>query len=169
MIIDLVWLGVVARSFYQVQMGHLMRAQVNWTAAIAFYLVFISGIVVLVVWPAIERQSLVHAIAAGALFGLVTYAAYDLTNLATLDGFPVTVAIVDLVWGTVLCSTVSAATYLAGIRWISPLISQGICCERRTAASRRACRKSCSSTERDYAYVAQFPTNPADTCASPSS
>ena len=116
LIIDLIWLGVVARSFYQAQMGHLMRANVNWAAAIIFYLIFVAGIVVLVVWPAIERQSLAHAIVLGAVLGLVTYAAYDLTNLATLEGFPVTVAIVDLVWGAVLCSTVSAVTYLASTK-----------------------------------------------------
>lgn len=115
-VIDMVWLGVVARSFYRVQMGHLMRANVNWAAAIAFYLVFVSGIVVLVVWPAIQRQSPGHALVLGALFGLVTYAAYDLTNLATLEGFPLKVALVDLVWGAVLCATVSVITYLASTR-----------------------------------------------------
>jgi uncharacterized membrane protein len=114
--IDLVWLGVVARPFYQTHLGHLMRANVNWLAAIIFYLVFVIGIVLLVVWPAVERHSLTHALLFGALFGLVTYAAYDLTNLATLDGFPLKVAIVDLVWGMVLCSTVSAVTYLASLR-----------------------------------------------------
>ncbi len=118
LMIDLMWLGVVARSFYQAQMGHLMRANVNWMAAVLFYLVFVSGIVVLVVFPALDRQSLTQAVVLGALFGLVTYAAYDLTNLATLEGFPVTVAIVDLVWGTVLCASVSAVTYLAGLRLI---------------------------------------------------
>lgn len=113
LVIDLIWLGVVARSFYQHQMGHLMRANVNWVAAIAFYLVFVAGIVVLAVWPAVERQSLAQAIVLGALLGLVTYAAYDLTNLATLEGFPLTVVLVDMVWGTVLCASVSAITYLA--------------------------------------------------------
>jgi uncharacterized membrane protein len=92
-------------------MGHLMRSNVNWAAAIAFYLLFVAGIVVLVVSPAIERRSLMAALALGGLFGLVTYAAYDLTNLATLEGFPLRVALVDLVWGTVLCATVSAVTY----------------------------------------------------------
>lgn len=116
LVIDLLWLGVVARSFYQTHMGHLMRAQVNWVAALAFYLIFVAGVVVLVVWPALERHSPGHAVVLGALFGLVTYAAYDLTNLATLRGFPVTVAVVDLVWGTVLCAAVSAVTYLAGAR-----------------------------------------------------
>jgi len=116
LVIDLTWLGVVARSFYQAQMGHLMRANVNWAAAIVFYLVFVCGIVVLAVWPAVERESLAHAVVLGALLGLVTYAAYDLTNLATLEGFPVTVALVDLVWGAVLCATVSGITYLASTR-----------------------------------------------------
>jgi uncharacterized membrane protein len=115
-VIDLVWLGLVARPFYQTQLGHLMRANVNWAAAIVFYLVFVTGIVLLVVWPAVERHSLAHALLFGALLGLVTYAAYDLTNLATLEGFPLKVAVVDLVWGMVLCSTVSAVTYLASLR-----------------------------------------------------
>jgi uncharacterized membrane protein len=116
LVIDLIWLGVVARSFYQEQMGHLMRPNVNWAAAFAFYLVFVLGIVVLSVMPAIDRESLTHAMILGGLLGLVTYAAYDLTNLATLDGFPLKVALVDLVWGTVLCATVSALTYLVSTR-----------------------------------------------------
>ena len=115
-IVDLIWLGVVARGFYQTQMGHLMKAAVNWPAAVVFYLVFLVGLIVLVVWPAVEQQSLTRAITLGALFGLVTYAAYDLTNLATLEGFPLKVAMVDMVWGTVLCATISAVTYLASSR-----------------------------------------------------
>jgi len=118
LVIDMIWLGVVARSFYQGQMGHLMRAHVNWAAAIVFYLLFVAGIVVLAVWPAVERQSLAHALVLGALLGLVTYAAYDLTNLATLEGFPLTVALVDLAWGTVLCAIVSAVTYRVSLRLI---------------------------------------------------
>ena len=115
-IIDLIWLGVVARSFYQAQMGHLMRANVNWAAAIVFYLIFVAGIIVLAVWPAVEKQSLGYAVALGALLGLVTYAAYDLTNLATLEGFPFKVVVVDMIWGTVLCAGVSGITYLASTR-----------------------------------------------------
>jgi len=112
-VMDLLWLGVVARGFYQTHMGHLMKPSVNWAAAAAFYILFLVGLVVLVVLPAVERQSFAHAVALGALFGLVTYAAYDLTNLATLDGFPLKVALVDLVWGTVLCATISSITFLA--------------------------------------------------------
>ena len=87
-------------------------------AAVPFYLLFLVGLVVLVILPAVERQSFAHAVLLGALFGLVTYAAYDLTNLATLDGFPLKVALVDLVWGAVLCATVSAITFLASTRLI---------------------------------------------------
>ena len=115
---DLLWLGVVARGFYQTHMGHLMKPSVNWTAAVAFYLLFLVGLVVLVILPAVERQSFTDAVLLGALFGFVTYAAYDLTNLATLDGFPLKVALVDLVWGSVLCATISAITFLASTRLI---------------------------------------------------
>ena len=116
LVIDLLWLGVVARSFYRAELGHLMRADVNWVAAFAFYLLFVVGIVVLVVWPAIERESLGRALLLGALFGLVTYAAYDLTNLATLEGFPLRMVVVDLIWGMVLCTAVSGITYWASTR-----------------------------------------------------
>ena len=118
LVIDLVWLGFVARSFYQTHLGHLMRANVNWVAAVVFYLVFVAGIVVLVVWPAIERESLARALSLGALFGLVTYAAYDLTNLAVLEGFSLKIALVDLWWGPVLCASVSAITYSVWARFL---------------------------------------------------
>jgi uncharacterized membrane protein len=116
LVIDLIWLGLVARSFYQTNMGHLMRPSVNWAAALVFYVLFVAGIVVFSVWPAVERQSIPHALLLGALFGLVTYAAYDLTNLATVKGFPLRVALVDLTWGAVLCATVSAVTFLVSTR-----------------------------------------------------
>ena len=93
-----------------------MRAQVNWAAAMGFYLVFVLGIVMLVVWPAMERDSLGQALLLGALFGLVTYAAYDLTNLATLEGFPPLMVVVDLIWGMALCTGISSITYLASTR-----------------------------------------------------
>jgi uncharacterized membrane protein len=116
LLIDLVWLGLLARSFYQRQLGHLMRIDVNWLAAIAFYLVFVAGIVVFVIWPAIERESLGHALLLGAFFGLVTYAAYDLTSLAVMEGFSLKITLVDLAWGAVLCASVSAITYSVWVR-----------------------------------------------------
>ncbi len=115
-LIDLVWLGVVAKDFYQRHLGYLMRPQVNWTAAILFYLVFIVGIVLFAVKPALEAQSASRALVYGALFGFFTYATYDLTNLATVKDWPAIVTVVDLVWGTVLCGTVAWGSYFISSR-----------------------------------------------------
>jgi uncharacterized membrane protein len=114
LLIDLIWLGVVAKNFYGKQLGHLLAAKTNWAAAIAFYLLFIVGVLVFVVVPALEADSLNRALLYGALFGFFTYATYDLTNLATLEGWPPLLTAVDLVWGTVLCTLVSAAGFLIG-------------------------------------------------------
>jgi uncharacterized membrane protein len=112
MVIDLIWLGVIAAPFYRNQIGFLMAKNVNWTAAILFYIIFIAAMVVFVIQPAIVNQSLMSAVLMGALFGLVTYATYDLTNLATLEGWPITLVIVDIIWGMSLSVLVSAITYL---------------------------------------------------------
>jgi uncharacterized membrane protein len=110
--IDMVWLVFVAKSFYQKHLGFIMRPDVNWIAAIIFYLLFIAGLVIFVIAPAIEKHSWTHALIYGALFGLITYATYDLTNLATLKDWPVLVTIVDLAWGMVVSTTVSVVTYI---------------------------------------------------------
>jgi len=110
--IDMVWLGVVAKNFYAKQIGHLMKTDVNWIAAIIFYLIFIVGLVVFVITPAMEKGSWTHALLFGALFGFVCYATYDLTNLAVAKDWPLLVTIVDLIWGAVLASAVSTITYL---------------------------------------------------------
>jgi uncharacterized membrane protein len=114
--IDMVWLVLVANKFYQKHLGFIMKSNVNWTAAIVFYLIFIAGLVVFVISPAIEKQSWKHALLFGALFGLITYATYDLTNLATLKDWPLIVTVVDLIWGMVLSASVSATTYLIASR-----------------------------------------------------
>jgi len=109
--IDMVWLGLVAKDFYRAQIGALMKPDVNWVAAIIFYLIFIAGLVVFVISPAIEKGSWFHALLFCALFGLVCYATYDLTNLAVAKDWPLLVTIVDLVWGAVLAAAVSTITY----------------------------------------------------------
>ncbi|WKZ83280.1 MAG: DUF2177 family protein [Acidimicrobiia bacterium] len=114
--IDMVWLGLVAKGFYRRQLGALMRTDVNWAAAIVFYLLFILGLVVFVVAPAVDAGSWTEAVWRGALFGLVTYATYDLTNLATLRDWPLPMSLVDLAWGAVLASSVAVATYGIGTR-----------------------------------------------------
>ena len=114
--IDMLWLGFVARGFYRRHMGSLLAEQVNWTAAITFYLVFIAGILIFAVLPALGKGSLGQAVLLGCLFGLVAYATYDLTNLATLRGFPPVVAAVDLAWGSFLTGVVAAVGYLVAGR-----------------------------------------------------
>jgi uncharacterized membrane protein len=111
-VIDMVWLVLVAKDFYQKQIGFLMRPDINWYAAIIFYLLFIAGLVTFVISPAVEKHSWLHALLFGAFFGLITYATYDLTNLATTKDWPLLVTIVDLIWGTVLSASISILTYL---------------------------------------------------------
>jgi uncharacterized membrane protein len=109
---DMVWLGVVAKKFYTKHIGFLMTPKVNWAAAILFYLLFLAGLVIFVIAPSLERDSWVRALLLGALFGLVTYATYDLTNLATLKDWPLALTVVDLTWGTILAGSVSVGTYV---------------------------------------------------------
>ncbi len=113
---DLVWLGFVARSFYQRHLGYLMRNPVNWTAALVFYLLFVVGLLIFAVKPALDAQNPLRALLYGALFGFFTYATYDLTNLATIRDWPLIVTVADLSWGVVLCSIVALATYGAAVR-----------------------------------------------------
>jgi uncharacterized membrane protein len=116
--IDMVWLGLVAPGFYRRYLGYLMAPKPNWLAAIVFYLLFIVGILVFVVLPGLQERSLGTTLLRAALFGLISYATYDLTNLATIKGWPVLVTVVDLIWGTVLSTAVSFVSYMAG-KWLS--------------------------------------------------
>jgi len=111
--LDALWLGLVARNFYREQMGDLLRSDPRWGAAALFYALFVTGIVVFVTLPAVARASIGHALLFGALFGLITYATYDLTNLAVLRGFPGLVVVVDLAWGATISATVATIGYWA--------------------------------------------------------
>ncbi len=110
-VIDMLWIGIIAKSFYAKQIGYLMRPDINWGAAITFYLLFIIGIVLFVVEPALEKSSWIHALLFGALLGLVSYSAYDLTNLATIKDWSLLMTVVDMAWGTILSSSVSVIVY----------------------------------------------------------
>ena len=116
--IDIVWLGVVAKDLYAKHLSHFMADNVNWTAAIIFYLLYIAGILVFAVYPAVEKNSFSYALIYGAFFGLVAYATYDLTNLATLKDWPFKIVVVDIIWGTLLCTLVASASYMIG-RWLN--------------------------------------------------
>lgn len=113
-VIDMIWLGVVAKGFYRRHLGEFMSPKVNWIAAMLFYLLFIVGLLVFVIRPALTGSAPINALFLGALFGLISYATYDLTNLATIKDWPLIVTVVDLIWGTVLGGVVSYISALLG-------------------------------------------------------
>lgn len=118
LIIDGIWLTVVAKNFYSKHLGYLMAKTPNLLAAGIFYLIYIFGLVVLVLSPALQKNSLVSAILMGALFGFCAYATYDLTNLATVKDWPLIVTIVDLIWGAVLSGSVAGVSFLILNKWL---------------------------------------------------
>ena len=93
----MVWLGIIAKDLYRKYLGSFLSDQVNWPAAIIFYLLFIVGIFIFAILPAVEKDSLIRAVILGALFGFFTYATYDLTNLATLKNWPLNIVFIDIV------------------------------------------------------------------------
>src|SRR4051794_22299810 len=97
--IDAVWLSVVANKFYKSQIGPLLLEKPNFVAAVLFYVIYVIGIVVFALSPALAANDWGMAVGLGALFGFVSYATYDLTNLSTLKGFTVKLVIVDMLWG----------------------------------------------------------------------
>jgi uncharacterized membrane protein len=115
--IDMVWLGLVAKGFYQKKLGFILSPSINWVAAVTFYLLFIVGILIFAVRPAMNSNSWVQAIVFGALFGFFTYATYDLSNLATIKDWPLVVVVVDIVWGVCLCTLTALFSYLIS-RWL---------------------------------------------------
>jgi Predicted membrane protein len=110
--IDMLWLTVIAQKFYKSQIGHLMADKARLLPAAIFYLLFIAALAYFVIVPALEHQNLTKLIVSAAIFGLVTYATYDLTNMATLKDWPLLVTVVDLAWGTFISLAVSLITYL---------------------------------------------------------
>lgn len=116
LVLDAVWLTMAVPRLYQPRIGELLAAKPSLPPAVIFYLLYVTGIVVLAVLPAMReggwRRLLVHA----AVFGLVAYATYDLTNQATLKTWSTTITLVDMVWGT-LVTTLSASAGYAAMRW----------------------------------------------------
>lgn len=115
--IDILWLGVIAKDMYNKMLGHLMAPNVNWTAALIFYLIFIVGIFVFSIVPGIQKDSFQHALIYGVLFGFFTYATYDLTNLATLKDWPIKIVFIDIIWGMVLTGSVASSGFYI-MRWL---------------------------------------------------
>lgn len=110
---DFVWLGFVARDFYASRLGALLLPEPNFAAAIVFYPLYIVGLLVFSVRPALAAGSWRIALLSAVLFGLVAYATYDLSNLATLKGWSIAVTLVDIAWGVVVSSVAALAGYAA--------------------------------------------------------
>lgn len=115
--VDLVWLGIIGKPIYQKYIGHLMAEKVNWPAAITFYLLFIVGILIFAVYPALKIDKVSYAITYGALFGFFTYMTYELTNMAVIKDWSWQIVPIDIIWGTVLCTLVSLGSFYIG-KWV---------------------------------------------------
>ena len=116
--IDMLWLGVIAKNIYQKYLGNFLTDNVNWTAAFVFYLIYVAGISIFAIYPSINKGSVYNAIFMGALFGFFTYATYDLTNLATLKDWPLPIVIIDIIWGSVLSAVVSLSGFYI-VKWLT--------------------------------------------------
>jgi uncharacterized membrane protein len=101
-VIDILWLGVVAKGFYRKKLGFILSDNVNWAAAVIFYMIYIAGILFFSVRPALANNSWREAALLGALFGFFTYATYDLTNMATIKDWPMAIVLIDILWGICL-------------------------------------------------------------------
>jgi uncharacterized membrane protein len=116
-LVDLLWLGVLAKDIYQKYLGQFLRESPIWPAAIIFYLFFVVGLVVFVISPALEKNSWTHALMFGSFYGFITYMTYELTNYALIKGWPWQIVIIDIIWGIVLSATVAVASFLVA-KWL---------------------------------------------------
>ncbi|WP_428428040.1 DUF2177 family protein [Pararhizobium sp.] len=113
LVADAIWLGLVARTFYRDQLGELMLPSPNLAIASVFYAFFAMAIVLLAVMPGVKANSLLTALGYGAVLGLAAYGTYDITNLATLKGWPPIVSVVDMAWGTFVTAFAASCGLLA--------------------------------------------------------
>lgn len=118
-LLDFIWLGYVAKKVYYGAMGNLLLEKPNMVPALLFYVIYVIGVVVFVLNPALEKNSLACAAGYGALFGLVAYATYDLTSLSVVKGFSTKIVVIDLMWGVALTTVVSCVAFLVVHKWIS--------------------------------------------------
>lgn len=108
--IDLFWLALISNNIYSQEIGFLLSTHINWWAAFTFYLLYVVGMCYFVISPSIQKLSPTTALGSGMLFGLTTYGTYDLTNLATIDGWPLKIVIIDMIWGAFITGIVSCIT-----------------------------------------------------------
>ena len=114
LVVDLIWLNLIAKNLYQKEIGSLLLKTPNLIPAILFYLLFIVALLILVLIPGIQSYSLVKTLLIGAVFGFISYATYDLTNLATLQGWSLKMTVIDLIWGTSVTTLITFLGYIIG-------------------------------------------------------
>lgn len=116
--IDMVWIGGIARNFYREKLNFVFTGEVNWIAAIVFYLIYIIGILYFVIIPGFTHHDWKTVLFNGAFLGFLCYCTYDLTNMATIKQWPLIVVIVDIIWGTILTGSVAVISYLLASKWL---------------------------------------------------
>lgn len=117
-VLDIIWLGYIASGIYKSEMGALLADPINVPAAVAFYALYLVGLVIFAVSPGLEAGSVAKAALMGGLFGFFCYATYDLTGLAVIRDFPFKLALIDMAWGTVLSATTAAVATAAALRFV---------------------------------------------------
>lgn len=115
--IDAVWLLLIAKNLYSKYLGYLMAKSPNLLAALIFYLIYVAGMLYFVIGPALLKERWQDALVSGLFFGFVAYATYDLTNLATVRDWPITITLIDLVWGSFVTASTCVISYFL-IKWL---------------------------------------------------
>ena len=118
-LMDFLWLGFIAKNFYRSRMGSLMLAEPKLIPAAAFYILYLLGLLVFAILPAVRAQNFLIAASLGALLGLIAYSCYDLTNLATLKGWSTSLSLVDIAWGIIVSASASSAGY-----WVIKMLAK---------------------------------------------
>lgn len=117
-ILDFFWISLTGDALYRAQIGSLLASQVFWPAAIAFYLMFVSALVLFCVQPALLMRSFSASLLLGACLGFVAYATYDLTNLATIRDWPLMLSLIDIAWGSALSAIAAGGMYLLATKFL---------------------------------------------------
>lgn len=110
-VMDYLWLGIISKKLYYSEMGKILLDKPNMAPALLFYVIYVVGVLVFVVNPALAKDSWMYAAGMGAFFGLIAFATYDLTNLATMKGFSAKIVVIDLLWGACMTAVVATGTY----------------------------------------------------------
>lgn len=116
--VDSIWLLLIAKNLYAKYLGYIMAKNPNLLAALAFYLIFIAGVMYFVLTPALVSGEWRKALLSGLLFGFVTYATYDLTNLATIKAWPILITVIDLLWGSFVTGLTAVLSFFAIHQWL---------------------------------------------------